>query len=211
VYVYSNVGNFKVKAVDDLLILIILFLSFQYVKLWKVWKQYCVDHSLGKWTAGLTDLTAFLQSVYDRNGSLSSAYQHLSSVAYFYRLKCLPSPSDDPFVTMFMKGSYLKNYLDGYCELLVLGLKRQSLERGTETCVAKPMTRDILSKINDFILSGSRSLRQWRTAWRINLAFFCLLRWDDVSRLKVLKLILFVYLILSFNFCFLGVAFSTRE
>jgi hypothetical protein len=59
------------------------------------------------------------------------------------------------------------------------------LETGPETRVARPMTRDILAKINDFILAAPRTLRQWRTAWRVNLAFFCLLRWDDVCRLQV--------------------------
>jgi hypothetical protein len=68
---------------------------------------------------------------------------------------------------------------------LFVGLKRDSLEHRPSVRRAKPMTREILAKINHFILSGSRTLRQWRTAWRVNLAFFCLLRWDDVCRLEV--------------------------
>ncbi len=152
-----------------------------------MWKSYCAQHNIGKWTASPADLTGYIQSVFDRNGSMSCAYQHLSAVAYFYRLKSLRSPSEDPFVLMYMKGNFVANLSlkDNDFFLKFLGLKRHALETGPETRVARPMTRDIMAKINDFIFAAPRTLRQWRTVWRINLAFFCLLRWDDVCRLQV--------------------------
>jgi hypothetical protein len=66
------------------------------------------------------------------------------------------------------------------------GLKRHTIETKPPVQRAKPLSRQDLKKLNDFLLSGPRTLRQWRTVWRVNLAFFCLLRWDDVRRLEVM-------------------------
>jgi len=136
--------------------------------LWQNWCNYCSTHSLGIWSCTPSDLLGYLNSVYRRNRSVSSAYQNLSSIAYFYRLRGLVSPTVDPIVTMFMKS-----------------LKRRALENNPGVRRARPMTKDILTTLNTFLFSAYRTLRQWRTIWRINLAFYCLLRWDDVCRLKV--------------------------
>ena len=95
-------------------------------------------------------------------------YQRLSSVSYFYRLKGLVSPSTGPSVGMYLKG-----------------LKRRQLASGMLVRRARPLTKTQLRLLNEYLTSGDRSLREWRTIWRINLAFYCLLRWDDVCRLKV--------------------------
>ncbi len=68
-----------------------------------------------------------------------------------------------------------------------LGLKRHTIETRPPVRRAKPLSRQDLKKLNEFLLSGPRTLRQWRTIWRVNLAFFCLLRWDDVRRLEVMR------------------------
>jgi hypothetical protein len=118
------------------------------------------------WTAAPSDVIGYLQSIYSCRNSLSAVHQHLVAIAYNYRLRSLPSPSADPLVAMFMRD-----------------LKRRGIS--TQVRQAKPMTKDLLKKLNDYILSGPRTLRQWRSVWRINLAFMCLLRWDDVRRLRV--------------------------
>jgi hypothetical protein len=74
----------------------------------------------------------------------------------------------DNLVTMFMKG-----------------LKRRRLTENPHVQRAKPLTKDVLAKLNTYLLEAPRTLRQWRTIWRVNLAFMCLLRWDDVCRLQV--------------------------
>jgi len=95
-------------------------------------------------------------------------YQHSSSIAYNYRLNGLRSPTESPLITMFMKG-----------------LKRKTLLTKSAPKQAVPMTRDVLDKLNQYILSGTHTLREWRTIWRINVMFNCMLRWDDICRLQV--------------------------
>lgn len=111
---------------------------------------------------------AFLQHCYDETQSLPVVYQRLSSFSYFYRLKGLASPSAHPSVLMYMKG-----------------LKRCQAEKNSQVRRAKPLTKIVLRQMNEYLWSGSRTLREWRTVWRVNLAFYGLLRWDDVKRLKV--------------------------
>ncbi len=120
------------------------------------------------WGASTDDLLAFLQSEYSKSSSVAVVYQRMSSVSYFYRLKGLESPSNNPLVQMYLKG-----------------LKRRQLDIGGPVHRAKPLTKGQLSQLNGYLLSGERSLREWRTILRINLAFYCLLRWDDVCRLLV--------------------------
>jgi len=89
------------------------------------------------------------------------------------------------------------------------GIKRRTLDRQPRRAV--PMTVEVLSRLNAFLYSGSsllyisapfdlicnfsfligdRSIRVWRTVWRVNVMFRCLLRWDDIHRLRVSLLIL---------------------
>jgi hypothetical protein len=95
-------------------------------------------------------------------------YIHTSAIAYKYRLKRLASPTNDPLVGMYLKG-----------------LRRGEKNAQKKSKQAKPVTQDLLRRLNDFIYRGEPSLRMWRSVWRINVAFYCLLRWDDLKRLKV--------------------------
>lgn len=116
---------------------------------------------------------AYLQRCYDETHSVPVVYQRLSSVSYFYRLKGLVSPSFSASVQMYMKG-----------------LRRCQLERSAQVRRAKPLTKSVLHQLNQYLQAGPRTLRDWRTVWRINLAFYGLLCWDDVMRLKVLVCVL---------------------
>jgi hypothetical protein len=49
------------------------------------------------------------------------------------------------------------------------------------------MTKEVLASLIEYLYAEPRSLRVWRTVWRVNLAFYALLRWDDVCRLQVNK------------------------
>ncbi len=74
-----------------------------------MWTDYCQTHGLGSWSSGAADVIAYLQTVYDRNQSISSVYQHLSVISYFHRLRGLATPTLDPMVPMFMRGLKRKN------------------------------------------------------------------------------------------------------
>ncbi len=134
------------------------------------YKRHCQDHAMGVWNSTPNDLVTYLQGIYRDNKSVSSVYQNLSSIAYFYKLKGLESPSNGHFVSMYMKG-----------------LKRQHLTLSAPVARAKPITIDHLKALIDHLADAPRpGLRIWRTVWRMNVAFYCMLRWDDVCRLKVL-------------------------
>jgi len=124
---------------------------------------------LGLWSCTSEDLAGYLQSVYRRRRSESNVTQHMSAVSHFYRMKGLASPSHGEPVKMFMRG-----------------LKRASLEARVEVKRAKPMTREVLHRLNVYLEQPGRTLREWRTIWRINVMFVLMLRWDDLCRLQVI-------------------------
>lgn len=139
------------------------------------WRVYCTKHDLKCWLASPEDVLGYLHSLSRRLRGCTQAtvYLHLSAIAYFYRLKQLPSPTLSPIVTMFMKS-----------------LKRRELQACKRPKQASPMTREILRQLNSLVRKPRCSLRIWRNVWRINVAFYGLLRWDDVRRLKVSEALL---------------------
>jgi hypothetical protein len=114
------------------------------------------------------DLIGFLESPANSKLSVSRLYQYSSAIAFFYRLNGQPSPTNDPLVSMYLKGRL-----------------RKEKEKGKTCKRAKPMTQAILRKLNRYVYDQTPSLRVWRTVWRVNVAFYGLLRWDDLRRLKV--------------------------
>ncbi len=96
----------------------------------------------------------------------SRVYASLSSVAFHYRLKGLPSLTDDPRVKMFMKGLKRRNAVT------------HQAKRAT------PMTLEILNEAAR-LLDDTTSIKIWRTVWRMHVAFFCFLRFDDLRRLTI--------------------------
>ncbi len=132
------------------------------------WRDYCQKHQLKCWRATSDDVIGYLDTFRAREISSSTIQQHLSAIAYMYRLKRLPSPTMDPIVGMYVRG-----------------LKRNEVAQGKPRRQAKPITKDVLNTLIEYLYSGTRSLRIWRTVWRVNVAFYALLRWDDICRLRV--------------------------
>jgi len=67
--------------------------------------------------------------------------------------------------------------------MFMKGIKRQALANLPKR--AKPMSLAVLFRLNAFLYTEDRTLRIWRTIWRINLMYRALLRWDGVVRLQV--------------------------
>jgi hypothetical protein len=65
------------------------------------------------------------------------------------------------------------------------GLKRAELNAQQCPKQARPMTKEVLAQLIAHLNDTTPSLRMWRTVWRLNIAFYGLLRWDDVKRLQV--------------------------
>lgn len=139
-----------------------------YERHWISWTQYCSDSGLDCWTTAPDDLLGFLQGIYTRCASLSNVYQHLSSVAYHFRLHGHPSPSEAPLISMYMRA-----------------LKRCHVSRPQGVKRAQPLMLPDLDILGGYLHARPRSLRIWRTIWRVHLMFYCLLRWSDVATLEV--------------------------
>jgi len=96
--------------------------------------------------------------------SVSTAYCHLSSVGYYYRINGKTSITETTSIHMYMKG-----------------LKRKHVN--TPVARAVPMTKEILRDMRKLLRSGKPNLVLWRTVWRAHIEFTLFLRHDDVKRL----------------------------
>jgi hypothetical protein len=84
--------------------------------------EHNISSFLGCGADGLLKFLGYLQTT--QNDSVSTAYRHLSAVAFNYRLKGLTSPSEDIRVTMFMKGLKRKHQGKSYERLKILLLNQ---------------------------------------------------------------------------------------
>ena len=46
------------------------------------------------------------------------------------------------------------------------------------------MTHEVLQKLTERLIAKKNEFVRWRTIWRLSVAFYGLLRWDEVSRLR---------------------------
>ena len=88
---------------------------------------------------------------------VSTAYTHISAIAFKYRSAGKISPTDDNRVSMFVKG-----------------VKRRN--QGRKIRRAKPMTLEVLAAMRK-VLQDKPNLVKWRTVWRAHLEFFLMLRY----------------------------------
>jgi hypothetical protein len=140
----------------------------QYERTWKEWQYFCTWHKIDALNATPENIVAYLVYTAKRStGTVANAYTHLSAIAYQYKLHNLPSITDTPLVTMYMRG-----------------LKRRNLDVPVKR--AKPMDVDVLVAMRRLLVPDARpNLVTWRTVWRSHMEFGLLLRFDDVRRLMV--------------------------
>lgn len=125
--------------------------------------RFCTLHSLNSLSATPKNVVAYLVHVSERfSPSVSTAYTHLSSLAYHYRIHGKTSVTESTTVTMYMKG-----------------LKRRNINVPVKQAV--PMTIEVLSDLRQ-LLDVDPRLVTWRTVWRAHIEFVLLLRFDDVKR-----------------------------
>jgi hypothetical protein len=106
---------------------------------------------------GATGLISYLGYVHTQlNGSVATAYRHLSAVAFNYRLNGRVSPTEDARVGMYMKG-----------------LKRLNVNK--PVIRATPMTPDVLKGMRAQLATGP-TLTKWRTVWRAYMEYHLMLR-----------------------------------
>ncbi len=134
------------------------------------WRAYCTSLGMSWWLATSHDIIGYLELFRQScpGCKQSTVYQHLSAISFFFRLQNRENPCTSSVVSMYMRG-----------------LKRYDLLCQPGTRQAKPITKELLSRMNAYLTANPPTLRIWRTVWRVNLSFYALLRWDDVCRLKV--------------------------
>ncbi len=133
------------------------------MRCWQEWEAFCRDHQLTALEATPSNLIAYLAYVSKKHsGSVSTAYTHISAIAYHYRVAGLPSITENISVSLYMKG-----------------LKRRNLNVPVKR--AKPMTPEILKDLRG-LLEKTPTLVNWRTIWRAHMEFGLLLRFDDIKR-----------------------------
>jgi len=138
----------------------------QYQRRWNQWTEHCHTQGVPLYRPSLPHLLGYLATI-SETSSVNVVYHHLSAINYFHRVELLPAVTDDELVGIFMKG-----------------LKRMELEKEPPAITrAKPMTPDILLKLAALV-DGDITLRNFRTIWRIFVCYYCLLRWDDVRKLR---------------------------
>ncbi len=106
---------------------------------------------------GVEGLISYLGYVHTQlNGSVATAYRHLSAVAFNYRLAGKKSPTEDARISMFMKG-----------------LKRVNIDKPVTR--ATPMTPEVLCSVRRLVME-TPNLTRWRTAWRVFMEYHLMLR-----------------------------------
>jgi len=150
-----------------LLNIIVTSLFFiQYARRWAQWTDYCHLQNLPLYRPDIQHFLGYLATISEQS-TVNVVYNHLSAISYYHRIELLPSPSDNEHVTMFMRG-----------------LKRIELENAPQPVSrAKALTPEVLLKLAT-LSEQPLSLRNMRTLWRIFVCYFCLLRWDDVKKLR---------------------------
>ncbi len=139
--------------------------SLQYERCWREWNAFCETHHLAPLEANPEQLLAYLVHVaHSHSSSVSTAYTHMSAVAYHYRIAGRHSITENVTVQLYMKG-----------------LKRRNLSQPVKR--ANPMTVEILDALRKLVGADRHpSLVTWRTVWRAHAEFGLLLRFDDIKR-----------------------------
>jgi len=141
----------------------------QYARCWTSWNNFCGTHEIPPLQANENHVIAYLAYIASTcSDGVSTAYAHLSGIAYNYRLKGLPSVTDSTGVQMYIKG-----------------LKRS--HAGKTVHRAEPMRPEILAKMREH-LRAHPTLVTWRTTWAAHMEFVLMLRFDDLKRLTTNEL-----------------------
>ena len=129
------------------------------------WRKFCMQYELDPLSSNSQNVVSYLTYTMKRaSSSVSTAYSHMSAIAYYYRIHGRPSITEDPTVAMFMKG-----------------LKRRNLS--TQVKRATPMNVAILHDMRQLVRPENHpNLVIWRTVWRASVQFGLMLRFDDTKR-----------------------------
>ena len=145
-----------IKALPDL--------TTAYNKTWSRWAKHAAEKEWQSMPAAPKCLAAFLANYGDNGATAAQIAAVTAAVAHKHAEASLPSPTTNSAV-----------------KKVLAGLKRATAK---PTVQREPITFDILRKMGGAAREVG-TLQAWRTFWRINMEFYGLLRWDEVSNIRI--------------------------
>ena len=131
----------------------------------QLWFAYAKAEKFEPFPASSLQTANFLASLANRSESVAKVNNAAAAIADLHKRHFLPSPTNHDSV-----------------KALLAAVKRN---HGKPVNRRTPMSTDILSALNaDLYKDKNASLQKWRTVWRMNVAFYALLRWSEVSKLR---------------------------
>lgn len=131
------------------------------MRCWTEWLKFCTTYNVDSLTATHENVVSYLVQVSERfSPSVSTAYTHLLSLAYNYRIWGKTSITEATVVTMHMKG-----------------LKCCNINVPVNQAI--PMTIEVLCDLQK-LLDNDPRLVTWQTVWRAHVKFILLWRCEKV-------------------------------
>ena len=135
-----------------------------YDRAFKEWESYATDEAIPSLPITPIDLGNFVARVADETGSMSKVNLLIAAVTDRHLAEYLKPPTQDPSFRKMMAG-------------VRRALFRPARQRA-------PLDKEILKDAFDLIEGGGR-LQDWRTLCRMNIEFYGMLRWSEVSELRM--------------------------
>ena len=135
-----------------------------YDRAFQEWESYAIDEAIPTLPITPIDLGNFVARVADETGSMAKVNLLIAAVADRHLAEYLPPPTQD--------ASFRK---------MMAGVRRALFKPARQRA---PLDKEILKDAFDLIEGGGR-LQDWRTLCRMNIEFYGMLRWSEVSELRM--------------------------
>ena len=135
-----------------------------YASALREWFVFAEQEKIPSLPAAPLHVANFLATMANKSESVSKVNTTAAAIAEYHKKNFVPSPTAHETVKMLLDA-----------------VKRRY---GKAAVRRTPITPEILEALASDLRSGSAPLQQWRTVWRVTIAFHALLRWDEVSKLK---------------------------
>ena len=135
-----------------------------YDRAFQDWESYAVEEDIPVLPIAPIDLCNIIANIAVETGSMSKVNLLIAAIADKHLSEHLESPTADPSFRKMMTGVRKKLFYPSRSKT--------------------PLDKDILKDAYDMLAGGGR-LQDWRTLCRINLEFYGMMRWDEVSNLRM--------------------------
>ena len=128
------------------------------------WLEHTKAKEISSLPAEPLEVANFLASLATSSKSVAKVTVAAAAISDWHKRHFVPSPTQHESV-----------------RLLLDAVKRQYSKPVVRRA---PITPQVLHAVNESLNNKEISLSRWRTVWRVNIAFYGMLRWDEVSKLR---------------------------